>query len=316
MHYQYFQISGDLELETDQELATLPNIDSEKVTNLKLTFLVENSIFKSKLLAEHGLSVLCEGTTSRGTNFKYLFDTGPSRTGILNNINELKVDLKDLDAIIISHGHYDHTGGLLSILGRRFLKKVNVICHPDALTSKYAKMRNTLRNIGMPFDVERLRDNKKINLILKTEPHYLTKCIFTTGEVERLNDFEKVPERFRTIKNDIEQKDEILDDQALVFVLNSGLVILAGCSHAGVVNTINKAVSLTGIKKISALYGGFHLIGARIDTIQRTLIELKKFDIDLIGPCHCTGTYANHLIMGDFIDNYQLVTTGSEFIFE
>ncbi|MHA1798312.1 MAG: MBL fold metallo-hydrolase, partial [Candidatus Helarchaeota archaeon] len=249
------------------------------------------------------------------TKFKYLFDTGASSKGIINNIEALKVNLKDLDAIILSHGHYDHTGGLISILEKDFLKKIDLVCHPNALKPKFSRLKNSLRDIGMPFNPKILENNDKINLITEKDPHFFSKSIFTTGEIERNNEFEKVPERFRTILDEEEVKDEILDDQALVFILGSGALILGGCSHSGVINTINKVITLSGSKNITALFGGFHLISANFDVIQKTMVELKKFNIEMIGPCHCTGQYASNLIMTDFLDNFQPVSTGTSFYF-
>ena len=290
--------------------------DKEVVTTLKITFLVENTVYKSKLFAEHGLAVLCEGETNQGIKFKYLFDTGPSDQGLKNNIKQLKINLKDLDVIILSHGHYDHTGGLLAVLETDFDKKIDLICHPNALILKYARQENNLRSIGLPFDPDLLKNNEKINLILTKEPHFFSKCIFSTGEIERKNSFENVPERFRTLHEENEVKDNIRDDQSLVFMLDSGLVIISGCAHSGIINTLNKVVKVANNKKIVALFGGFHLISANMDVLQRTLIELKKFDFDFISPCHCTGQYATHLIIEEFLDKYKIVTTGSSFLFK
>ena len=303
-------------MEIEQGVVTQKLSEKEVVSTLKLTFLIENTVYKSKLIGEHGLSVLCEGVTNQGIDFKYLFDTGPSPIGIKNNIKRLRVNLKDLDAIIISHGHYDHTGGLLEILNTDFDKKIDLVCHPNALIPKYARQQSTLRNIGLPFDPELIKNNEKINLILTKEPHYFSKCVFSTGEIERKNGFENVPERFRTLYQGKEVKDNIRDDQSLIFMLDTGSVVISGCAHSGIINTLNKVVNLANNKKIVGLFGGFHLVSANMDVLQRTLIELKKFDIDFVSPCHCTGQYAIHLIIEEFLDKYKIVTTGSEFLFK
>ena len=155
-------------METDQELETFRMGDLEKVISLKITFLVENTTYTSKLLAEHGLSILCEGETSSGMKFKYLFDTGPSKIALTNNIKALDINFRDLDAIILSHGHYDHTGGLESLLGLDFEKKVDIICHPDALQRKFARAKDKLRSIGLPFDMNLLKPNAKIKYVIFT----------------------------------------------------------------------------------------------------------------------------------------------------
>ena len=116
--------------------------------------------------------------TNQGIEFKYLFDTGPSPMGIKNNIKQLNVNIKDLDAIFLSHGHYDHSGGLQEILNTDFNKKIDLICHPNALVPKYARQKSKLRSIGLPIDSEILKNNGKINLILTKEPHFFSKCIF------------------------------------------------------------------------------------------------------------------------------------------
>lgn len=298
-----------------EQLEVSQRENTERIEHLKITFLVENTIYKSKLIAEHGLSVLCEGKTNKGMKFRYLFDTGPSEKALTNNIKALNIEIKNLDAIILSHGHYDHTGGLSALLKQDFEKKIDIICHPDALNRKAARENQNLRNIGLTIDPDFLKTNQKISLILTKKSHMFSRCIVTTGEIERLNAFESVPEKFRTFKGDKEFKDDILDDQALIFILKSGLLILCGCSHSGIINTINKAISITNIDKIVAVFGGFHLIGATSDVLQKSIKELENYSIEQLGPCHCTGQYAGHLIMGQFPNKYKFVNTGSTFQF-
>lgn len=260
------------------------------VKKVELTILVDDSANPDKpnLLAKHGLSFFIKAETSGG-EVSLMMDTGPASKVLLHNIETMGINLRKTEAVLVSHAHYDHTGGLIEAL-KRIGKKVPVIAHPKIFDPKF-KMKPSLKFIGASFKLHEVETAGGIPL-LATSPVKIAEGIIASGEVERKVAFEKV-EGFWTVENGKFVEDIMLDDQALIIsVEDKGLVVVAGCAHSGIINTIKYAEKITEISRVYAVLGGFHLRDADDNRIQATVNELMKLDPKFIGPCHCTGSKA------------------------
>ena len=262
------------------------------IHKLDIQILVENVAGPSGTLGEGGFSALVKAYFTDSSQLILLFDTGPSAIAFLNNIKKLEVDLTIIDAIVLSHGHWDHVGGLKEVLVQT--KRIPVICHPQALSPKIFIDKGRMIDLGIQGFFESIEDLKKqATLITTTTSHKFTESIMTTGEVPRRNDYEVLSGRLKdvtTIKDGKTIPDELIDDLSLIFHLaDDSVVILAGCCHAGIVNTVAKTIELTNSNKIVGVVGGLHLHDASHDRLSFTVRELKKYPIRIMAPCHCTG---------------------------
>ena len=279
----------------------MPSVD-----RVKLTVLVEDSVNKPDLTAKHGLSFLVE-TASAGSNSRILMDAGPPPDIALHNANVLKADIRHLDAIVISHGHYDHAGGLVEIL-RNVRRPTPVVVHPLAFAPKFS-LKPDLRFIGPDFDQRSVRDARGVLLLARNSVAIATGVI-TSGEVSRETDFEKV-EGFWTVKDQRFAQDQMTDDQALLInVREKGLVILSGCAHSGIVNTVRHAQKMVGTNNIHAIIGGCHLENADDKRIQATLDQLIRIQPKWLYPCHCTGSKAMNRLLDSFGERCKTTRTG------
>ena len=251
---------------------------------MKVTTLVENTVNKSDLLAEHGLSLLIETEDE-----KILFDTGQKCKTILHNAENLGVDLSTIDKIVLSHGHSDHTGGLAGVLS--VSKKTHLYGHPDIFEEKYSKTQCEQRLIGIPFTKEAL-ELRGAKLDLNREAIQITDCIQTTGEIRRQMNFEKIPDKLCAMRNGEIVKDILLDDLSLIVSGEKGLAVIFGCCHSGVINTLTQIREMMGDIPIKMLVGGIHLVDATEERIEKTIDYLKKLDIEKMALCHCTGKLA------------------------
>jgi len=280
---------------------SMPSVD-----RVKLTVLVEDSVNKPDLTAKHGLSFLIE-TTSAGSNSRILMDTGPPPDIALRNANLLKADIRNSDAIVISHGHYDHAGGLVEIL-RNIHRPTPVVIHPEAFAPKFS-LKPDLKFIGPDFDERSVREARGI-ILLSRNPVPIATGVITTGEVSRETDFEKV-EGFWTLKDERFTQDQMTDEQALVInVREKGLVIVSGCAHSGIVNTVRHAQKVAGTNDIYAIIGGFHLEGADDTRIQATVDQLLRIQPKWLYPCHCTGSKAMNRLLDSFGEHCKTTRTG------
>jgi 7,8-dihydropterin-6-yl-methyl-4-(beta-D-ribofuranosyl)aminobenzene 5'-phosphate synthase len=273
---------------------------------VRLTVLVEDTVNKPDLIAKHGLSILVE-TTSADSKSRILMDAGPPPDVALHNANVMKADIRSLDAIVISHGHYDHAGGLVQIL-RSIGRPTLVVAHPLAFAPKFAYKPN-LKFIGTEFNHESVRDAGGVLLIARNSVPVATGVI-ASGEVPRENDFEKV-EGFWTVANDHFLQDPMTDDQSVVINLREkGLVIISGCAHAGIINTVRNAEKIAGTDDIYAIIGGFHLADASGKRIEATLDQLLRIQPKRLYPCHCTGSRAMKRFLESFGERLAAVRTG------
>ena len=257
---------------------------------LKITTLSENTADNLGLLAEWGLSILIE---SRDANI--LLDAGQT-TSVVHNAKALGINLSKVDKIVLSHGHADHTGGLVSVLGK-IGKKIEIVAHPDVIDAKYTGKEEEHRlNVALPFKVKQL-EKLGAKFSLSKKPVKLTADIMTTGEVPMVTDFEAMPpDRFFVKEDSSWHPDELNDDLALIINTKPGLIVVLGCSHHGMINTLYHAQKLTGRKEIRMVIGGCHLINSPLERVYKTIEALKELNIQKIGVSHCTGLEASGIM--------------------
>ena len=234
-------------------------------------------------------------------------DTGPPPDIALNNAELLKVDLRNLNAIVISHGHYDHVGGLLEIL-EKIHRPTPVVVHPLAFAPKFS-LTPDLKFVGPDFDQRSVRELNGVLLLARNSVPVATGVV-TTGEISRETEFEKV-EGFWTVQNQRFVQDQMIDDQALLVNLREkGLIIVSGCGHSGIINTVRHAQKIVGIRNIHAIVGGCHLANANQEILQATIDELLKIQPDQLYPCHCTGLKAINKFLHVFGERCRTIHTG------
>ncbi len=273
---------------------------------LRITTLSENCADRGYLLAEYGLSIVVETD-----DVNILFDTGASISASYN-ADVLGIDLSKIDKVVLSHGHYDHTGGLRQILGKMG-KEVEIIAHPDIWAAKYSRSQGRKdRYNGIPFQRQEL-ERLGANFNLTTKPVRITDSIMTTGEVPMVTDFEEIEPVFFVKQDSGWQPDKLLDDQALIINAEPGLIVILGCAHRGPINTLYYAQQLTGVKSIHTVLGGSHLIHASEERIWLTIAALKELGVQRLGLCHCTGLPAIMLIAHEFEDKFFFNNAGTRF---
>jgi len=270
---------------------------------LQITTLSENTANLGNFLGEWGLSILIE---TEGLNI--LLDTGQSISAS-HNADILGIDLSQIDKIVLSHGHFDHTGGLRQIL-RRTGKEIEIIAHPDMWQVKYATREGEERYIGIPFHRQTL-ESLGARFNLTTEPVRITDNIMTTGEIPMVTDYEEIEPYLVVKEDDGFKRDMLLDDQALIINTEPGLAVILGCAHRGIINTLYHARQLTGVKVIHTVLGGCHLMDASEERVWLTIAALKELGVQRLGVCHCTGLPASAIMAQQFGDSFFFNNAGT-----
>jgi len=272
--------------------------------NLSVTVLVENTVSRAGLKAEHGLSMMVE--TTYGT---VLWDTGQSPL-LIDNAYKMGVRLEKINHIALSHGHYDHTGGLCTLLS--LYPGVDVHGHTELFKQRFSGNLcedHSVRAVGSPI-VKELVDEKCHSLKLNKQLSEVIPGVFLTGEIPRISNYEDTGGDFYL---DIKctKCDDIIDDQALFIETSKGIVVLLGCAHGGVINTLNHISSLTGEKTIYAVLGGMHLLRASDERLNETSRIIEHYNVQLLGLCHCTGERARNYLRSQFPDRITACETGT-----
>lgn len=277
---------------------------------------IRSGFLENPPLAEHGFSAALSFETN-GRNHVVLYDTGLSPRGLTSNVNTLNFDLSACETVVLSHGHIDHGGGLLEIRKKMSQKnEISLIAHGLAFRRRSFKFGDgTLLDVSLP-EKSRIR-NAGYQIVEKNSPSLWFDSMLVTGEIPRTNDFEKgLPNHFSEENGKFESDPLIKDDQAVVFnIRGKGLVVVTGCGHAGVINTLNYAKELTGVSTVYAVIGGIHLSGYPEIIIRRTVEELEKINPRYVIPCHCSGLKAMFEVAKSMPSSFVQNSVGTSFIF-
>ncbi len=284
----------------------------DKVESLKITTLAENLVQVGGLHGQWGLSFLLELVDAKGQNRKIVFDTANDKAPLMHNIKRLKADLSDVDCIVLSHGHGDHTVATVEVV--EMAGGVKVYAHPHLFQPRFYVDRYGKRTKGGVPEGENIGEIEAAggDVVLTAEPHEIVPGVWTTGQIPRVTSFERVSPplgggRRIIIVDGEEVDDKILDDQAIWMDVDEvGPFVIAGCAHAGPVNTLLHARKLGGFNSVHGFIGGTHLVGRSADYLEQTVDALKGFGLRLLSPCHCTGFKATARLWQAFPEAFVL----------
>ena len=280
---------------------------------MRVTVLCENTVGTPTpmgLMAEHGLSFLIEDT---GVS---LYDTGQG-VGIINNMARLGKNVNAVDRIILSHGHYDHVGGLMPVLKERDTG-VPVYVHDEAFRNKVASIQTPEEEIGFPIGFQYSREEYAENgAEFRFVDHFtrIDERIVTISNIERPSGWKTWDVRLKLSINGKILEDPFNDDLSVLLATSSGPVVLLGCAHAGIVEILDDLSAKTGHREFHAVIGGTHLGTASEEYIEKAIESLRKYNVRVIGTSHCTGFHASARIMAQFKKEFVPAHVGSVFEF-
>ena len=267
---------------------------------IRLTTLCDNLAGSLGYLAEWGLSILVQYGEET-----ILLDTGGTDSVVRNAVQN-NIYLNQITCIVLSHGHKDHAGGLRHILQTMDSKR-QVILHPEAWASKYAARSEPtgrqMHFIGIPYAKEELEHLGAV-FTMSREPVWINDQIVVTGEVPMKTSFESIDKNLFVKTGEDYIPDTVPDDQALVIKTSKGLIVVLGCAHHGMINTLLYAREITGEERIHAVIGGTHLFRAGPDQLEQTIAKIEDFKVAHIGVSHCTGMPASMALMQHFKDRF------------
>ncbi|HOC69651.1 MAG TPA: MBL fold metallo-hydrolase [Candidatus Hydrogenedentes bacterium] len=274
-------------------------------TAIKITVVVDDVPGRPGLHPEHGLALWVE--TPAGA---FLFDTGQG-AALRENADALGIRLADVDTVVLSHGHYDHSGGLVHLLGNK--PPGRIYAHPAAFAPRYRKREEPPHKaIGMPEEIRRRLQEKPDIITYTLAPQQILENVWITGPIPRNNEFEDTGGPFFTDPA-CSVPDPIEDDQAVWIQSTKGVIVLLGCAHAGVINTLDYIARLAEGAPLYTVIGGMHLQNANGERLNKTLQGLKRHHIAVMAPCHCTGPDAISVLRGQLPDVMVPCTCGSTF---
>lgn len=262
--------------------------------SLKMTILVENTVYRQGLLAEHGLSIYLEFNGK-----KYLFDSGQGMA-LKHNARELGIIFNELDGLILSHGHYDHTGGIPFLLEQK--SDLDIYAHPDFQIERYS-MRGK-RLVPVSYSGPEIKDFNRIKNLSEIDNN-----MFLTGEIKGAENY--LNEKYKRKNNSGHKTDDFSDDISLYFEGKNGLIIILGCSHKGVKNIIKEIMNKSGLNKIDKIIGGMHLMNTDKTKLKELSEFFEKINPAEIYPLHCTGKEAASFFRERLGDKVKFAGVGS-----
>jgi 7,8-dihydropterin-6-yl-methyl-4-(beta-D-ribofuranosyl)aminobenzene 5'-phosphate synthase len=310
----------------------------KEVEKVEITCLVDNNVdvllpntevarrpvltrnwYEKPLIAEHGF---CAALTLHieGAKHRLLLDSGLDALAASHNADVLSLDLSNCESLISSHGHIDHAGGLLNLRKKmNTVQTIPLVLHEDAFRNRLVKFQDG-RAVDLPAPDRSLLTNAGYEIIEKHSPSlWIEDRVLITGEIPRTNKFEKgFPNHYSEIEEGKMEADPLIkDDQAIILtVKDKGLVVITGCGHAGIINTLNYAKELTGEDRIFSVLGGMHLSGGLFEPIiPTTLQELEKLKPKFVVPCHCSGLKAMTEIARKMPSAFIQNSVGTNYVF-
>jgi len=276
--------------------------------NTEVAIIVNNVSDCPGLISEHGFSMHI-----KSGKMNIIFDAGQESSVFENNVRKLGIDMKAVNTVVLSHGHYDHTGGVPGVLS--MCGNVDLYAHPGILSTRYSVREERIKSNGISLDsYTAIQNLPKRYLHWSEKSTKLAEHLGLTGYVPRLTSYEDTGGPFFFDK-DGELPDPISDDQALWIKTAKGVVVCAGCSHSGIINILRYIQKISGCQKIHTVIGGLHLVNASEERIEKTIAALDEFQPDLVMPCHCTGATATEIIMNHFKDRALSGVAGRRLFF-
>ncbi|MHA2080161.1 MAG: MBL fold metallo-hydrolase [Candidatus Thorarchaeota archaeon] len=294
------------------------------IIEVEIRILADGNVQMRRVIGEAGFAALVKVRYDDSSEFQFLFDTAGGTPTLEHNVGVMKDqlgrNLSSIEMIVLSHGHWDHVAGVLSVISM-IGRPVPVLCHPDALLHKIFTSDDGKRHeIGIHEYYNEAELETKTEVIATKDPYKVADGIMTTGVVPRTNDVEKLTgnlQKIVTVRNGKETPDLIEDDLSVIFHMkDDSVVILTGCCHSGIVNTVEHAINQTGSSSVIGIVGGFHLHDASKVRLEKTTERLGKLPLQTLAACHCTGLRGKAAMMMAFDDKFKNAGVGSTFKFE